>query len=522
MYKFSSSFAEREYLRNASPSEAFKYLDRISQSFGERRSLLSPQPLPEDTQKILFERNDPLIDIGLVKLVDDDLIQQIINRHCPKDLSANSEESTLSSREEIEKFNKVLTSAFSSTSVGNLFSTPRWLESQLEWIAYKSDLEQLQTLLNNPNLANELIEQILQKKDWCENLDNAKHTLMLRLLLKNKIIEVEPKDDHDYDMSQHGIISSCWMLLVNLERNKETASLIAENIHKFQELEIPYSYSEKEDDAGDWKQNAVTTRKKFLGEMLSKWTCLPEEDDKYGNFKWNCDRIRSFTVEKIGSFYLNELKGFLFATDDKMAIEGYYAGVDLSSIKIEKFAASYQKYGVEFLFGLCRNKDIFRKSSKHSNALCLKLLEATKEFEKPDHMDDWNTPFAKFHQYFEIRKEQDPTKFLNDIGDLYSSEEKSHDSESDLNQKFLEIQRSIASFGNKNADTLKASDLASLFEIVNKKLDLVESGLDKYADSLSVFSDGIGKRLDQNSRSIQNKFTFLALFIGFLLGWILM
>jgi hypothetical protein len=523
MHEFSGIFAEREYLRSAPPAEVFKYLDGLSSLYVKKTGLFSTQSLPKDTQEVLFKRNELIIDVGLVRLADDELIESILYRYYPENAIRNKQIIKLADDEDLQKYNIILTSSFSSESVGSLFSTPRWVKLRLEWIAQSSDKEQLSMLLRNPNLATELIEQILAKKDWCANLDQDRYVSMLWMLLSNKIIELKPEDDHEYDMSQHGIISGCWMLLSNLEKNKGTAALLSENIHRFQELEIPYSYKKNQDtEASDWRKTAVNSRKEFLGEMLTKWTCLPEEDDEYGHLKFYCDRTRSFMVEKIGAFYLGDLKGFIFSTGDLLAIEGYYAGVDLSAVKLEKFESNYKKYGTSFLFGLIRNKDIFIKSSRHSNALCLNLWAVAREFEKTDGMDDWNTPAAEFDRFLEIRRKQDSSKYIANVGDLHFNTESDPNKEVNLNDKFLEIQRTIASLGNKNTDSLKASDLASLFEIVNKKLDLTQGNFENAVNSLTVAIEVSGRGVDKNLRSNQNKSIFLGLLLGFLLGWILM
>jgi hypothetical protein len=84
MSKFSSPFAECEYLRNESPIEVFQYLDSLSGEYVEKVSIFAPPLLPEDTQEMLFKRNDRLIDIGLVRVADSKLIERILFRNSPE------------------------------------------------------------------------------------------------------------------------------------------------------------------------------------------------------------------------------------------------------------------------------------------------------------------------------------------------------------------------------------------------------------------------------------------------------
>ncbi len=523
MIKFSSTFVEREYLRIESPIEVFKYLDSLSGEYVESKSIFSPPILPEDTQEMLFNRDDRIIDIGLAKLADGNLIDRILSRNNTDNINSNPR--GISNQEEaILNYQNVLTSSFYSSAVGDLYTTPRWLSSRIQWISETANSKQLAVLLRNPNLSAELIDQILAKRDWCESLDSKRYLSMLWFLLENKIIQTPPEDDHDYDMSQHGVISGCWMLPIRLENNKDTAVLLSENIGKFQELEVPYSFQEKEEqDSGDWKANAIKTKKKYLKEIHNKWQPNSEDDKSYGGWSWNCDRIRSITVEKIGHFYLKDLKDFIHSTGDLKFIEGYYAGINLtSSFDVDKFDSLYQKFGASFLNGLIRNKDIFLKHSTYTKEICLKVWESAKEFQVPDGMDEWDTPISEFNRTFKFRQNENPEKYLSNIFDLYDSNDSDAEDKDELNERFLELQNSIAKLGDKNTDSLKASDLAALFDIVTKKLDLLESEMKQDLYSLKSSSKLISDRVEGMFSGIRNKSVFLYILIGFVAGSILM
>lgn len=523
MIKFSSAFAEREYLRIESPIEVFKYLDSLSGEYVESKSIFSPPILPEDTQEILFNRDDRLIDIGLAKLADGNLIERILSRSNTDNINSNPR--GFSNQEEaILNYQNVLTSSFYSSAVGDLYTTPRWLSSRIQWIAETANSKQLAVLLRNPNLSAELIDQILAKRDWCDSLDSKRYLSMLWFLLENKKIQAPPDDDHDYDMTQHGIISGCWMLPIKLENSKDTAVLLSENISKFQEMEVPYSYKENDDqDSSDWKSNAIKTKKKYLKEIQNKWQVNSEDDKSYGGWSWNCDRIRSIVVEKIGHFYLKDLKDFIHSTGDLKFIEGYYAGINLtSSFDNSKFDSLYEKFGASFLNGLIRNKDIFLKHSNHTKEICLKVWEAAKEFQPPNGMDEWDTPISEFNRTLTFRQNETPEKYIDDIFDLYDLNESAVEDKDELNDRFIELQNSIAKLGDKNTDSLKASDLAALFDIVTKKLDLLELKIEEELHSLKSSTKLTNDRVNDVFTGIKNKSVFLYILIGFVVGSILM
>lgn len=523
MNKFSSPFAEREYLRNESSIEVFKYLDSLSGEYVEKGSIFAPPLLPEDTQEVLFKRNDRLIDVGLAKVADWKLIERILWRNSPENTEIRMGGVNLTQEEMVINYENVLTSSFYSSAVGDLFTVPNWLASRIQWIAENFNSKQIAILLKNPNLSTELIDQILARKNWCENLTAERYLSMLWALLENKLIQTPPDDDHDYDMSQHGIISGCWMLLIRLENNKNTAVLLAENISKFQEFEVPYSYQESEDDnSGDWKSKSIKTKKKYLKEVQKKWQVEPGEDHSFGGWRWNCDHIRSVAVEKIGPYYLKDLKDFIHSSGDLKFIEGYYAGSYLSSIIVDEFDSIYKKYGASFLNGLIRNPEIFLKSSKESKEICLKLLEAAKEFQAPENMDEWDTPISLFNRTLKFRQNQSSEKYISSVMDLYYFDDSESEDKEDLNQRFVELQSSIAKLGDKNTDSLKASDLASLFDILTKKLDLLESKLDEDLRALSSSSKSIQNGVNEGIVSVRNKSVFLYLLIGFVVGGLLM
>ncbi len=523
MSKFSSPFAECEYLRYESPIEVFKYLDSLSGEYVEKRSIFAAPLLPEDTQEMLFKRNDRLIDIGLVRVVDWKLIERILWRNSPENTEVRMGGASLTQEEIVINYETILISSFYSSAVGDLYTVPSWLASRIQWIAENFNSKQIAILLKNPNLSTELIDQILGKKNWCENLTSERYLSMLWSLLENKIIQTPPDDDHDYDMSQHGVISGCWMLPIRLENNKNTAVLLAENISKFQEFEVPYSYQESQDDnSGDWKSKSIKTKKKYLREIQKKWQVEQEEDHSFGGWRWNCDHIRSVAVEKIGPYYLTDLKDFIHSSGDLKFIEGYYAGAYLSSVSVDDFDSLYKKYGANFLNGLIRNADIFLKSSKDSKEICFKLLEAAKEFQAPESMDEWDTPISLFNRTLKFRQNQNSEKYISSIADLYYFDNLEAEDNEDLNQRLVELQSSIAKLGDKNTDSLKASDLASLFDIVTKKLDLLESKLDEDLRSLSSSSKSIQDGVNEGIVSIRNKSVFLYILIGFVVGGLLM
>jgi hypothetical protein len=136
-------------------------------------------------------------------------------------------------------------------------------------------------------------------------------------------------------------------------------------------------------------------------------------------------------------------------------------------------------------------------------------------------MEEWDTPLSEFNRLFDFRRNESPEKYLSNIYDIFHLDEVEPSEKENLNERFGELQNSIAKIGDGTTNSLKASDAASFFDIVTKKLDLIESKIGNdirdLATSSKIIKDGINDELNRARR----KNILIYFLIGFLIGWLL-
>ena len=330
MGKKSNEVIEREFLVSASPSEVLNYLQEKSKAIPEtKKYLYGEHNLPESTANALLARNDRVIDIGLALAVDDEaLLEKLLARHT-KDFVIDS---------------SILTAVLSNkAAVSGLYSARNWLESRMELIVTKGLDEHIETLFSNTYIPDQLIDQALKKEEWCKSVSEERYLAILWELLRNETVLSEPEDDHDYDISQHGIISNYWNLLLTLPVGIDTASLLTNTLPKFQELSIPYSFSQSlnlKEDKKDWKNNSIEAHKAFIDLVISRWVREPSEDDKEYPSSFDIfNQIKKYTVQKMSSLYFSDLEDFLLSKNDFHITQGYFAGA-FSSYKFSELTPS--------------------------------------------------------------------------------------------------------------------------------------------------------------------------------------
>lgn len=493
MGQFSSELIEKNYLGTALPSEVLKYLDELSQQPIHNKFLTYSSQISEEVVNKALARNDRTIDLGLARVVDRDFIQAILTRY------PNDED--------------ILTVALSNiVAMSSVYHANPWVHKLLLKVDSLTD-SQISALFTNPELPIETVVQALNKEDWCSVISDETYLKILWSLLKNPIISKEPKDNRDYDASQHKIISSCWNLLLNLTPNRQNASLLAHNINKFQEIEIPYEVCKlfNIDQSLGASNRILMELKEFLRIVFTKWvTPLKDDTEKTFLSREEWDWVRKLTIQKIPRHYLWDLKDFILEIDDPYRITGFFSSLKSSMLdKVDKnFQDFLSKYQKPFLQGLIENKAIYHKCN---GEFTKKFYEAISNLNDPDesYFDSLRYTFDQYAKQYS--NGENGTYYISDHSDLYENfNESSDDLTAKLDEKLELIQKKLIS-----STTKKSLDLNRWFEYVSGLISELPEKIDDLSNEVNSLKLSTIKEPTNN---ISWLYLLIACVIGYVIG----
>lgn len=412
MKKLSSPAIEREFFSVASPESILAYLDNTaSSSLAEAGGPWGPNyELPESSVQVLIKRNNRTIDAGLLRVLKSEYIDFLLER--------NGVEKNASNVEDFDMF----TVALSGLGLYQFYDPPYWLAERLVALLENGSDEQLKTLFENPFLQPSLLIKIINKSEWAEKLLPERFIEVVYHALGSKLISKIPRDDHDYDSTQHDIIQSCWNLLLVLEPTQRNAAYLAPHFESFQEIELPYCWRESlnisvDDDEKDWEAKRTKEIKEFLKIIFDKWSPDSEgessSDDRYFLF------IQEYTVRKIPSIYLNNLREFLLSYDSSPITKGYFASLGIYQYDTSLFGSDLLKYKKDFLLGLCENPASFHIYNGKFGSL---VRDAVESFEEEDGVEWFDTIKKRYYGMHERFKEKYPSVIIDDV-DNFSVDE---------------------------------------------------------------------------------------------------
>jgi hypothetical protein len=405
MKKFSSAAMEREFFRIASPEAVLTYLDEFATAvLNEISGPWGPNSqLSEVSAQILIKKMDRTIDSGLIRALSSGYTDYLLERNGVKKEEPNVADFDL------------LTIALSGLGMYQFYDPPFWLDERLEKILTSASDEQLRLLFQNPFFQASAIEKILHRQQWAKNLSDDRFIEVVFHLLGNKLITNQPRDDYDYDSSQHGIIQSCWNLLLILEPTIRNASFLAARLENFQEIELPYqwresinlNYDNSSNESGNTRLDEI---KHFLQFIFNKWDHKSSEgsesDSRYFEF------IKEYTVRKIPSHYWNDLREFLLSYDSPSIVKGYFASLVPYNYNLENFNSDLTKYKKNFLEGLSENPASFHIHNKKLGILIRKAVNLYEEEEGVEWFDTIKRKYYGMHEHF---KDKYPSIIINDV-----------------------------------------------------------------------------------------------------------
>jgi len=477
--KFSSEFIEKEFLLLCSPSELLEYFDNISKQIIQRENPFSTTKISENIENALYNKNDKKVDFALATICNDKTLEKILERNNddPKILSA-------------ALTNKI--------AVNGFFSAPKWLQSRFESIIKSGIDEQIINLFSNISLPSEIVEQTLLRENVTKEISDKEYLQIIWHLLHNSCISKEPEDRYDYDLSQHKIIQACWNLLLILPVNLGTASVLQQMITNFQEIEIPYSFSEKLNiEESDWSKKSLNQQQEFLKIVFDRWVQSNDDSDSSWNY---FNELRKLIVTKIDSYYLLRHENFLLSRNDSSITQGFFSSIkenNFSEIDEKSIKKYFEKYGRDFLIGLIYGDQIYLKSNRKVGKIISDLISNFKDDEVIDNYETIHSQNKMRFNYLKNSKESD--KFINDIYDFDDDTKNHHDdSIESINISITKLREKISNSENLTT-TIVREDIQLLskqIELLNLKFDSISQNSDSIYNKLTNFSSSIVKNID--------------------------
>ena len=302
-------------------------------------------------------------------------------------------------------------------------------------------------------------------------------------------------------------------MLLNLTPNRQNASLLAHNINKFQEIEIPYEVCKlfNIDQSLGASNRILMELKEFLRIVFTKWvTPLKDDTEKTFLSREEWDWVRKLTIQKIPRHYLWDLKDFILEIDDPYRITGFFSSLKSSMLdKVDKnFQDFLSKYQKPFLQGLIENKAIYHKCN---GEFTKKFYEAISNLNDPDesYFDSLRYTFDQYAKQYS--NGENGTYYISDHSDLYENfNESSDDLTAKLDEKLELIQKKLIS-----STTKKSLDLNRWFEYVSGLISELPEKIDDLSNEVNSLKLSTIKEPTNN---ISWLYLLIACVIGYVIG----
>jgi hypothetical protein len=269
-------------------------------------------------------------------------------------------------------------------------------------------------------------------------------------------------------------------------------------ITNFQEIEIPYSFSEKLNiEESDWSKKSLNQQQEFLKIVFDRWVQSNDDSDSSWNY---FNELRKLIVTKIDSYYLLRHENFLLSRNDSSITQGFFSSIkenNFSEIDEKSIKKYFEKYGRDFLIGLIYGDQIYLKSNRKVGKIISDLISNFKDDEVIDNYETIHSQNKMRFNYLKNSKESD--KFINDIYDFDDDTKNHHDdSIESINISITKLREKISNSENLTTTIVKEDIqlLSKQIELLNLKFDSISQNSDSIYNKLTNFSSSIVKNID--------------------------
>ena len=351
---------ELVFFETAPAHEIIKYVDLITryQMTGDDQSRVpyfdwsgKYWSCSKEIEAALASRNDPNIDIALVRIADyaiDDILEKYF-------VSAESDDGSKSIAD--NNLSKIILSAVQNrqalTALGGIAT---WLEKAWEWILENGNLHYRELFLN-PNVPDELIENILRGKYD----QKCKHRLSmygwaLQCPTTRRGLDHQ-RDRPDFDAIHR--LEAYWNFIAKLDVSDK---VLRDSVTESEEKHLPYKIELKDEDFGFPKYGAPGYNRdenyiNYLKIFIANWLKNIEKDD-------TDKELREFFVECVCSVfvwnsYSSKVKDFIKNHDVLAVRKGFYRGESFGDESIPEIEGYTEKEGYEFLWSALENSSMY-------------------------------------------------------------------------------------------------------------------------------------------------------------------
>ncbi len=306
----------------------------------------------KEIESTLANRNDPNIDIALVRIADyaiDDILEKYLKIYEDKNDPMSNADKNLP---------KIILSAVQNpqalTALGGMAT---WLKKAWHWIVKNGDSEHYYALFKNPNVPDELIENILN--GVYDGIVNNKYW-MYGYAMKC------PTTRRGLDGQQHGPdfaaihrLEAYWNFIAKMDVKDQA---LRQSVTDNSEKHLPYQIELKDEDFGFPKygtpgynrdENYINYLKIFIGNWLKN-----NESDAADKEQ------REYFVEFVCSVFVwnshsEKVTNFLKNHELQAVRRGFYRGKSFSDKSIPELEGYAEKEGYEFLWSAIENGSMY-------------------------------------------------------------------------------------------------------------------------------------------------------------------
>ena len=315
----------------------------------------------KEIETALASRNDPDIDIALVR-IGDSLVDDTISKY----LNENESDNNIDAKK-THHLSKLILSAVqnkaSLSSLANQMSS--CLKKAWSWMIKNGDSEHYDALFSNPNIPDELIENIL-KGIYDETVSNK--FWMYGYAMKCPVTR-RGLDDQKYgpDFAAIRRLEAYWNFIAKL--NTEDDALrrsIAENFENF-----PWRIELEESDYGfpkygDPDYNRDDNLISYVEIILTNW--LSKASVESNDYESRCIVVEFVCSTVVNNTYSDKVLNYIKNHDLLPVRKGFYRAKRFRDNSIQELESYAAKDGYEFLWSAIYNRSLY--NFRDSKELC--------------------------------------------------------------------------------------------------------------------------------------------------------
>jgi len=307
----------------------------------------------EEAQIALFERNDPNIDIALVRIATDPkLIEIIINKY---EIFDNFKDIDNKNRNFISKL--ILSAIQNKQSLSWCDNPNDWLYPAWDWILEYGDREHYNKLFSNSNVPSELITNVLNGS--YDKKTNEKFCLYESVLKSPVLIRGKGDERSGPNLAAREPIQTYWEFLAKVDIND--IQIVTAVIYNIENIPRVLNFDEKKfnlPNYGSPNYNRDANLIAYFEILKDNWLKKSIVEDDYYN-SWQCSLVE-YVASRLTDYKIDtELNNYLKNNDLITIRKGFYRRFSFGNEHIMECENFATKDGYEFLSSAIYNDSFY-------------------------------------------------------------------------------------------------------------------------------------------------------------------